>query len=181
MALSLAALVGAGAAWQALRMPRCRVWLGWLGSKTPFVGGVLYLGSVVQFGRMVALLERAGLPIMETLKIVNDAIIPGRVRQMTENIRRQIAAGASLTAAIVADGSLPVVMEHSVAVGESSGTVDEALNTASDHFEDMMRVRIRRMTLALEPILMFVVAAMVLGVALAIFLPMWELNSVLLS
>ena len=181
MALSLAALVGAGAAWQALRMPRCRVWLGWLGSKTPFVGGVLYLGSVVQFGRMVALLERAGLPIMETLKIVNDAIIPGRVRQMTENIRRQIAAGASLTAAIVADGSLPVVMEHSVAVGESSGTVDEALNTASDHFEDMMHVRIRRMTLALEPILMFVVAAMVLGVALAIFLPMWELNSVLLN
>ena len=72
-------------------------------------------------------------------------------------------------------------MEHSVAVGESSGTVDEALNTAADHFEEMMRVRIKRMTLALEPLLMLTVAAMVLGVALAVFLPMWEMNSVLLS
>lgn len=179
--LTPAALGGIALSWYALRVPRVRRALTWLAAKTPFIGQVLHLGAVVQFGRMVALLERAGLPIMETLKIVEDALIPGRVRELTGNVRRQVAAGASLTAAIIADGALPVVMEHSVAVGESSGTVDEALNTAADHFEEMMRVRIKRMTLALEPLLMLTVAAMVLGVALAVFLPMWEMNSVLLS
>jgi hypothetical protein len=57
----------------------------------------------------------------------------------------------------------------------------DTLGAGATHYEEEIRVKIRRLTTALEPALTLVVSLLVMGVALAIFLPMWESNTMLLK
>jgi MSHA biogenesis protein MshG len=68
-----------------------------------------------------------------------------------------------------------------ISVGEATGDIDELLSAAATHFEEQMQVRIRRLTTALEPLLVLIVSGLVFLVALAVFLPIWQMNSVLLE
>ncbi len=165
----------------ALRVTAVRLFVGRAASHLPFAGPIFHLSTVIQFTRMIALLERAGLQLMETLKTVQNMLMPGPVKDLTGEIRRKVAAGGTMSEAVDGSTALPDLVQHMIAVGESSGNIDETMNAAAAHFEELIDVKIGRLTTALEPLLTLVVSALVLGVALAIFLPMWEMNNVILE
>lgn len=179
--------LGAGAAalavtiWLTSPLPQVRAVLGRLLSHVPLIGQVLYLATVVQFARMIALLERAGLPMLETLKVVSEMLVPGPVKELTAAVRRKVVAGSSISDAIADTRVLPDLVEQMIAVGEHTGRIDETLGAAAVHYEEEMRVKIRRLTTALEPLLTLLMSGLVLGVALAVFLPLWQTNSLLLK
>ena len=163
------------------RLPGVHKTIGRLIGRLPLFGHVVFLSTVVQFTRMTALLERAGLPLLENLKVVEDMLIAGPVKELTAVIRRKVATGSSITAAIADTHVLPDLVEQMIAVGEQTGRIDETLAAAATHYEEEMCVRIRRMMTSLEPLLTLLVSALVFAVALAIFLPMWETNTLLLE
>jgi MSHA biogenesis protein MshG len=150
-------------------------------ARLPVIGHVFYLSSVVQFSRMIALLERAGLPLLESLKVVQNMLAAGSVKALTADVRRKVTAGSSIADAVNDTHVLPELLEQMIAVGEQTGRIDETLSAAANHYEEDIRVRIKRLTTALEPALTLLVSALVLGLALAIFLPMWETNTLLLK
>lgn len=180
---TLAAAVAGLAAglWLVLAQPAVRATLGRFATRLPLFGRLLYLHTIVQFCRMTALLERSGVPILETLRVVEAMLIPGRVRTLIGDVRRQVVAGNSLSGSIEGTAALPDLVEQMIAVGENTGKIDETLLAAAAHYEDETRVQIKRLTVALEPLLTLLVSALVLGMALAIFLPMWEMHSLLLK
>jgi MSHA biogenesis protein MshG len=167
--------------WLGSRSPRVRNACGHIAARVPLLGQIIYLASVVQFSRMIALLERSGLPLLETLKVVTEMLVPGPIKQLTLNIRRKVAEGSSIGDAISGTHALPDLVEQMIVVGEHTGRIDETLAAAAAHYEDEIRVKIRRLTTAMEPVLTLLVSSLVLGVALAIFLPMWGTNSLLLK
>jgi type II secretory pathway component PulF len=173
--------VAAATAWLLAPQPAVRSALGHLAGRLPFLGGIIYLSTVVQFSRMTALLERAGLPLLETLKIVENALLAGPVRRLTVTIRREVAGGSSIAVAASETKVLPDLVEHMISVGEATGRIDETLNAVATHYEEQMRVKIRRLATALEPLLTLLLCGLVLTVALAIFLPIWEMNSLMLQ
>lgn len=180
--LGIGLALAVGVVWWSRRKPRVRDAFVRGVSGLPFLGRVFFLASVIQFARMIALLERAGLPLLDTLKIVEDALYAGKVKTLTGNIRRAVIGGGSIAAAATADGPvLPEVVETALAVGEASGTIDQTLVSAATHYEDELRITIKRMTTALEPLLTMFVSGLVLLMALAIFLPLWEMNSIMLK
>jgi len=179
--------LGAGAlaltigAWLLAPLPAVRAAVGHALARLPIIGHVFYLSSVVQFSRMIALLERAGLPLLESLKVVENMLMAGPVKNLTTDIRRKVTIGSSITDAVTETHVLPELVEQMIAVGEQTGRIDETLSAAATHYEEDIHVRIKRLTTALEPALTLVVSALVLGLALAIFLPMWETNTLMLK
>jgi len=167
--------------WLSSRAPRVRNACGHIAARMPLLGQIVHLASVVQFSRMIALLERSGLPLLETLQVVTEMLVPGPIKKLTLNIRRKVAEGSSIGDAVSGTHALPDLVEQMIVVGEHAGRIDETLAAAAAHYEDEIRVKIRRLTTALEPLLTLLVSALVLGVALAIFLPMWGANSLLLK
>jgi len=65
-----------------------------------------------------------------------------------------------------------------VAVGEQTGKVDELLLSVADYYDRESGYMIKNLTTYIEPILIFVLALMVLVMALGIFMPMWNLIKV---
>ncbi len=177
--VGLVVLVTTG--WLLSPHPRVRSAVGHIAARLPLFGPVIYLATVVQFARMIALLERSGLPLLETFKVVTEMLIPGRVKDLCSNVRREIATGSSITDAVTGTNVLPDLVEQMIAVGEQTGRIDETLAAAAAHYEEEMRVKIRRTTTMLEPLLTMLISGMVLVIALAIFLPLWEANSLMLE
>ena len=63
-----------------------------------------------------------------------------------------------------------------IAVGEESGQLDEMLVELADMYERETDYSIKAMAAAIEPILVVVIGAMVLLLALGVYLPMWDLG-----
>ncbi|MBU0617819.1 MAG: type II secretion system F family protein [Planctomycetes bacterium] len=179
--LGAGVIVSAIATWFLARLPAVRSTVGHALAQLPVIGHVFYLSSVVQFSRMTALLERAGLPLLESLKVVEDMLMVGPVKTLTADVRRKVTIGSSISDAVTGKRVLPELIEQMIAVGEQTGRIDETLSAAATHYEENIRLRIKQLTTALEPALTLVVSALVLGLALAIFLPMWETNTLLLK
>ena len=178
--LLVAGALLAAALWKLSGVPAVRQRAGaWL-TRMPLLGPLIFLSTVVQFCRMMALLERAGLPLLESLKVIEEMLMPGPVRRLVGHIRQRVAGGATIASAVAEMPVLPDMAEHMIHVGESAGRLEETLTAAADHFEEQMRLQLRALLTMLEPALTLLVSLLVLGVAMAIFMPMWDMNTALL-
>ena len=71
----------------------------------------------------------------------------------------------------------PMVVQM-IAIGEETGKVDDLLNHVGDYFDRETDLKVKNMTALIEPILICVMGALVLLLALGVFLPMWNLINV---
>jgi len=63
-----------------------------------------------------------------------------------------------------------------IAVGEESGMVDTMLREVAEYYEREVDYDMQKLSASIEPIMLAVIGAMVLVLALGIFLPMWDLG-----
>jgi len=93
---------------------------------------------------------------------------------MRENVER----GESLLRASISSGIFTPVVLQMVAVGEESGAVDDMMNEIGDMYRQEVEYELKTLGQQIEPILIVMLGAMVLVLALGIFLPMWDLGKV---
>jgi MSHA biogenesis protein MshG len=93
-------------------------------------------------------------------------------------MRDQVERGESvLRAAITAQAFTPVVLQM-IAVGEESGSLDEMMEEISSMYQSEVEYELKTLAQQIEPILIVALGAMVLVLALGIFLPLWDLGKV---
>ena len=71
----------------------------------------------------------------------------------------------------------PMVVQM-VEVGEHSGRTDELLGYVAEYYEDQANLMIKNLSVLIEPMFIFVLGGMVLLLALGVFLPVWDMASV---
>ena len=64
-----------------------------------------------------------------------------------------------------------------MALGEETGALPELLDESSDYYKREVDYDLDNLSAALEPILIVTVGAVVLVLALGVFLPMWDMIS----
>ena len=72
----------------------------------------------------------------------------------------------------------PLVLQM-MAVGEETGQVDEMLSEVADYYEREVDYDIKNLSSSIEPVMIVAIGIMVLILALGVFLPMWDLTSVI--
>jgi len=65
-----------------------------------------------------------------------------------------------------------------ISIGEQSGSLDDMLRNVSNHYEMEVEYAVKNLSTLIEPILTVVLGGIVLFLALAIFLPMWDLTKI---
>jgi MSHA biogenesis protein MshG len=146
--------------------------------KLPVIGGIFERIYLARFCNTFAMVGRAGVPLTQGLKIVSRTIGSEYMARRISAMRANIEPGESVTAtAHNAQLFSPVVLQM-IAVGEETGAMDELLEQAASFYEEEVDYLLKGLTDALEPILIIGIAALVLVMALGVFLPLWDLNSV---
>ena len=100
------------------------------------------------------------------------------VARCIEGMREHVERGESLLRASINSGIFTPVVLQMVAVGEESGAVDDMMNEIVDMYRQEVEYELKTLGQQIEPILIVMLGAMVLVLALGIFLPMWDLGRV---
>ena len=143
--------------------------------KLPAVGIILHQALLQRFATAFAVTQRAGVPLIQGLTVVADAVDNAYVEQHIHGMRIGVEQGESLTRTATSSGMFPPLILQMIAVGEETGAVDEMLDNIAVFYGREVDYRLKYLSSALEPILIVILGAMVFVLALGVFLPMWDL------
>ncbi len=178
LALSIAGVAGFKA-W--LRTVPGRYTWDRLKLKFPVAGKILLKGTMARFARSFALSSSSGVPIVQALTVVSqtvdNAYLSSRVDQMRDGVER----GESILRTSVAAGVFTPVVLQMIAIGEESGSLDELMDEIAAMYEREVDYELKTLSAQIEPILIGFLGAMVLVLALGIFLPIWDLGRVAMN
>ncbi|MBI1850609.1 MAG: type II secretion system F family protein [Planctomycetes bacterium] len=143
--------------------------------KLPLVGRVYRKLLLARFAFTVGIVQRSGVPLLENLAISSRTVNNNVLAAAILDVQEAIGNGASLSSAMrQCPIFLPMVV-HLAEVGEKSGQLDDMMEFVAQHFDEEVRYEVRNLTQLIEPLLTVVLGALVLGLALAIFLPYWRM------
>ncbi len=145
--------------------------------KLPVFGLLFQKVALSRFARIFGAMQKSGISMMLTLEIagetVGNVVIARSVQTMSDSLRD----GKGLTAPMEASGLFPPMVIQMMSVGEETGQLDAMLSKVSDYYDMDVEYTLRNLSTMIEPILLLFVGAMVLFLALGIFLPMWNMMS----
>ena len=146
-------------------------------TRIPLVGSIILRATLSRFARSFSMALSAGVPLVTGLALVSRAVdnvyIGGHIADMRNGIER----GDSLTRTAAATEMFTPLIIQMLTVGEETGNVDEMLAEVADFYDREVNYDVKNLTSAIEPILIVFIGAMVLVLALGVFLPMWDLMS----
>ena len=146
--------------------------------RLPVTGAIFERIYLARFCRTFAMVSRAGVPLVQALTIVARSIGNEFMASKVDGMRGGIERGESISATAVQTGIFTPVVLQMIAVGEETGSIDDLLEQAAGFYEEEVDYELKGLTDALEPILIVGIAVLVLIMALGVFLPLWDLNSV---
>jgi MSHA biogenesis protein MshG len=144
--------------------------------RLPVAGKIIHKGTMARFARSFALSIRSGVPIVQALTVVSqtsdNAYLASRIEQMRDGVER---GESILRTATNAQVFTPIVLQM-IAVGEESGSIDDLMDEIAMMYEREVDYELKTLSSQIEPILITFLGAMVLVLALGIFLPIWDLG-----
>jgi MSHA biogenesis protein MshG len=142
----------------------------------PIAGKIIHKATMARFARSFALSIRSGVPIVQALTVVaqtaDNAYLTLRLDQMRDGVER---GESILRTATNAQVFTPIVLQM-IAVGEESGSLDDLMDEIAQMYEREVDYELKTLSSQIEPILITFLGAMVLVLALGIFLPIWDLG-----
>ncbi len=175
--LGVAALVGL-AIWY-LRTPKGRMNFDKFVLICPLAGSIIMKASMARLAHTFATLSDSGLPILKELNVISHIIGNRRISQQIDAVRDAVQEGSTMAVAIDQKTDFPPLVKHMIAVGEKTGAMSDMMQAVGDHYDRETKESIARLTQALEPLITLVLGAGLLFIALAVFLPMWDMMKVM--
>jgi len=143
--------------------------------KVPIFGNLFMKSAMSRFSHMFETLNKSGLPILQTMEIVSTTIGNVVISKELEIVGIGIEKGRGISGPMKESGLFPPLVIRMISVGEQSGSLDEMLHNVSEHYDNEVNYLVENLVSLIEPILTISIGAMVLVLALGIFLPMWSM------
>jgi type IV pilus assembly protein PilC len=173
----LAAAVGFVVVW--LRQAGNRSRLDHLILRLPMLGSIAAKFATSQMARTLATLLGGGLPLVNALEIASKSIGNKFMAGQIDIVNARVREGESFAGALSARGVFPEVAVKMAEVGESTGALQEMLNTVADFFDEEISTNMERFVTLVEPALLVVMGIVIAGLLLALYMPLFQLSSVL--
>jgi type II secretory pathway component PulF len=142
----------------------------------PVLGPLTLKTAMSRFTRMFETLNSSGLPILQTLEISAKTVGNLVVGKEIEKAAQGILQGQGIAGPLSQGKIFPPMVIKMISIGEQSGSLDEMLMNISSHYDTEVDYAVKNLTSMIEPILTVGVGVIVLFLALAIFMPMWDLT-----
>jgi type IV pilus assembly protein PilC len=172
------AAVIVGALWW-VRQPGQRRRLHRLILKLPMLGPIAQKFATSQGARTLATLLGGGIPLVNALDVTARSM--GNLYMAGELVTaaQQVREGRSLAATLQESGSFPDVAIKMVEVGESTGALQEMLNSLADFYDEEIDTNLGRFVTVIEPALLVIMGIVIAGLLLSLYLPLFNLSSAL--
>jgi len=148
---------------------------GWL-LRMPLIGRVNRGLNTARFTRTLSILTASGVPALEALRISASVVANLPMRAAVEEAAVRVREGGAIGRALAQSKLFPPITIHLISSGEASGELDAMLERAANHQESEMDGLLAMMLSVLEPLLIVIMGLVVLGIVMAILLPIFQIN-----
>jgi type IV pilus assembly protein PilC len=141
--------------------------------KIPVIGSLIHTAIVERFCRLLASMTVAGVALPEAIAVTTAATNNSVFRIRLTEARAAMLRGEGLAGPLAATGLFPGAARQMFAVGESTGNLDDQLQSAANYLDRELDYKIKRFTTMIEPAVIILVGAMVGFVAIALVSAMY--------
>jgi type II secretory pathway component PulF len=145
--------------------------------RLPIFGPIFLKIALSRFAYTFVMLNQGGIPILQTLEITSSTIDNIILSQSIQDIRRKVSEGKGLADSMKESGRFTPLILQMISVGETSGTLDEMLTRVTEYYDIEVDNGIKKLSTYIEPTLTLFLGVVVLFLALAVFLPWWNMAS----
>ena len=147
--------------------------------RMPIFGPLSHKITLSRFCRTYATLMRSGVQILRTLEIVASASNKVQVEKACAEIAKHISQGGQVSDILAINNYFPPMMKHMIKAGESTGNVDGMMSKVADFFDTEIDATVGALTSLLEPLLICFLGVFVGGIVVAMFLPIFNMASII--
>jgi type II secretion system protein F len=142
----------------------------------PIFGRLNLLVAVARFARTLATLLASGVPLLAAMDIVKNVLGNVALETVVKEAISSIREGESIAEPLKRSGRFPPMVTHMITVGEKSGQLEQMLENVSRAYESDVETRVATLTSMLEPLIIVVMGGMVGFIAMAIIMPLVQMN-----
>jgi type IV pilus assembly protein PilC len=142
-----------------------------------FVGGIFRRFSISQFTRSLATLLSGGTPLVPSLETASEAIGNRYVSRKIAGTVPRVREGGELWRALEDTGMMTNLTVEMVKVGESSGALEEMLNSASEFYDEEIDAQLARVVSFVEPAVLVFMGIVIATILMAVYLPLFTILS----
>jgi type IV pilus assembly protein PilC len=163
---------------RAWRNPRARARIDNLLHHVPYMRTVLKGLAISRFAGVLGISLRSGLSLIDAIEMGGRASGRPLLALEAEKLRDQVNTGGRLSDVIVTCQYLPTFTRRMIAAGEEAGELPSMCEIVARNYDREVEHLAKNVTTVIEPIMIMGLAGVVLLIALAIFLPMWNMTSI---
>ncbi|HCA03624.1 type II secretion system F family protein [Vreelandella alkaliphila] len=163
----------------ARRSPRVAYRLDSMMLHLPILGDILHKSAVSRFTRTLATTFTSGVPLIEGLETAAGASDNRVYIRAINEVRQDVTTGQQLHFAMRMTNRFPALAVQMVNIGEEAGSLDAMLNRVADYYEEEVDNKVDALTSLMEPIIIVVLGALVGGVVVSMYLPIFEIGTAL--
>lgn len=147
-------------------------------SKIPIVSSLIFYSQSSQFFFVLSVLSEANIVALKSVKLASANFQNKFIKQKIKEIQRLMEQGLSLELAFDKVKIFDALVISMLNTAMKSAKLGKICENISRYYELKLDDKLSLILNLIEPLMTFVVAIGVLFLALGIFLPMWELNSI---
>jgi len=160
------------------RFPKLAIWLDGVKLKLPIFGPLNLMICISRFGQNLATMYRSGMLILESLAMSRELIGNRKLAAALGRVHDGVASGRKIAETMKETDVFPPLVLQMVQTGENTGQLAESLQNVTDYYNDVIPRAIKRVFGILQPLLTFVLIAVVGLVVLSIVLPLTQMMKV---
>lgn len=142
----------------------------------PFLGRIIKDLALLRFLRTFEILANNKVPILETLKVLEEGTSNYYLKDIVKDMRKEVSRGLSLSTPLLDHPEvIPPMISHSLSASEKSGNLGITLTRLSHFLDREITFTTKMISSRLDPLLTFFLGMMVLFIALAIYLPIFDM------
>lgn len=144
--------------------------------RIPLVGKVIRGLNTARFSRTLSILTASGVPVLDALRIAAQVIPNIPMRKAVFDASINVREGSSIHKSLESSKFFPPITLHLIASGEQSGNLEDMLERAATQQERELKTVIATTLGLFEPLMIVFMGGLVLGIVMAIMLPIINLN-----
>ena len=145
----------------------------------PIFGRLNLLIAVARFSRTLSTLLASGVQLLTAMEIGRNVLGNARLQAVVTDAIGSIREGESIALPLKRSGAFPPMVTHMIAVGERTGQLEEMLENVSRAYEADVDTRVVALTSLLEPMMIVVMGGVVGFIAMAILMPLIQMNQMI--
>ena len=143
--------------------------------RIPIFGDLFQKVAVSRFARTLALLLRAGVPVLQALDIVGDSTGNEVLARSAADVKESVRSGETFAGPLAKHDVFPPMVVQMIAVGEDTGALDSMLDKISDFYDQEVESTTEQLTSLIEPIMIAVLGGIVGAMVIALYMPMFKI------